>query len=263
MGRIDGNAGARSGGAVTATSLSRLRGQRVIVTRSADDCGAWVAELKRRGATALVLPCITTEVIDTPAVRAALATAGAATDWLVFTSRRGVAAFATLHPQPLPRATRLAAVGDATATEARERLGRIDHVGAGGTAAALADSLAARADFTSGTSCVLPLAANAAPSLEQRLTAAGAACVRIDVYRTVPAAAGERKQALSTLNVDKILFASPSAVEGFSNLVDCDVGVGIYTIGPSTTAAARAHGLDVAGQARQPSLQGLVEAMYA
>jgi uroporphyrinogen-III synthase len=35
----------------------------------------------------------------------------------------------------------------------------------------------------------------------------------------------------------------------------------VYTIGPSTTAAAREAGLAVTAEAREPSLEGLVEAM--
>ena len=57
------------------------------------------------------------------------------------------------------------------------------------------------------------------------------------------------------------VLASPSAVTGFVNQVDIDIPVNIFTIGPSTSAAARAQGLAVTAEAREPSLAGILEAM--
>jgi uroporphyrinogen-III synthase len=70
------------------------------------------------------------------------------------------------------------------------------------------------------------------------------------------------KQPLSSLGADKILFASPSAVAGFVNQIDVDAAIGVFTIGPSTSAAARSHGFGVTAEAREPSLAGLLEAMH-
>src|SRR5690606_37173508 len=115
-----------------------LAGRRILLTRSAEDSAAWAAELERLGAVPVVLPCITTEPIDTPELRAALAAAVAAADWLVVTSRRGAAAAAELlGAAPRPATLRVAAVGQATGEVAAERLGRVDAVGTG-TAAELA-----------------------------------------------------------------------------------------------------------------------------
>jgi uroporphyrinogen-III synthase len=50
-------------------------------------------------------------------------------------------------------------------------------------------------------------------------------------------------------------------VTGFVHLVDVDAAVNVYTIGPSTTAAARRAGLAVTAEAREPSFEGLLEAM--
>jgi len=63
------------------------------------------------------------------------------------------------------------------------------------------------------------------------------------------------------LGADDVLLASPSAVAGFVNQVRLDRTPGIFTIGPSTTEAARAAGLDVTGEASRPGLRGLLEAM--
>jgi uroporphyrinogen III methyltransferase / synthase len=254
----------------------------VLITRSEDDCAEWAVELERRGARPVLLPCITSEPIDTPELRAALKRAITDADWLVLTSRRGVEACARLlvprethrHDPPtlqeqgiargatvtLPVRTCIATVGAATANEARERFGRADLIG-GGNAAALGAALIADVRFTPGARVVLALAENAGDALERALTAAGASCARFDVYRTIPAPPAPSKRALSSLGAERVVLASPSAANGFVHQVDLDVPVAIYTIGPSTTAAARALGLAVTAEAREPSLEGILEAM--
>ena len=264
-------------------AAERLAGARVLITRSEDDCAEWALELERRGARPVLLPCIRAEPIDTPELRRELRQAVADADWLVLTSRRGVEACARLlgpveiahgdasapaqapgaaqaQPIELPARTRVATVGAATAAEARERLGRADLVG-GGNAAALGAALTADARFTRGARVVLALAANASDALERALAAAGASCARFDVYRTIPAPPARSKRSLSSLGAERVVLASPSAARGFVQQVDLDVPVAIYTIGPSTTAAARALGLAVTAEARDPSLEGILEAM--
>jgi uroporphyrinogen-III synthase len=235
--------------------------QRVLLTRSEDDCVDWAARLAQQGAEAVAMPCIRTEPIASPALKAALAAALAETDWLVFTSRRGVDAFFALAPSMPREQCRIAVVGAATAEAAKAALGRVDLVGAGGTAASLAASLVDLGDLTHHPRVLLALAENAGDTLERALGAAGARCTRIDVYRTVPAPPAEPRRPLSALRVDNVVLASPSAVTGFVNQVDVDAAVNVYTIGPSTTAAARRAGLAVTAEAREPSLEGIMEAM--
>ena len=234
-----------------------LHGRRILLTRSAEDCVEWAERLRARGGQVLILPCISTEAIDTPRLREALRTAAASADWLVLTSKRGVEAFAALHGRP-PSRTKIAVVGTITGAAARLLLGRVDLVG-GGTAAALAGDLVQQ--DVAARNILLALAENAGTVLEEALGAAGARCTRCDVYRTMPAPAPPRRQALSALGADNVVLASPSAVAGFVHQVDVDTPAAIYTIGPSTTAAARAHGLAVTAEAREPSLEGVVEIM--
>lgn len=265
---------------MTAVVKCRLAGARILITRSEDDSAEWAEELERRGARPVLLPCIRSEPIDTPELRAALSEAVAGTDWLVLTSRRGVEACARLLGTPaeprrggassaaphtaasiaLPARTRVATVGAATADAARTLLGRADLLG-GGNAAALCAALTSGGRIAAGARVVLALAANARDELEQRLATAGARCMRFDVYRTIPAPPAAPKRALSSLGAECVVLASPSAASGFVHQVDLDVPVAIYTIGPSTTAAARALGLDVTAEAREPSLEGILEAM--
>jgi len=244
------------------TPASRAsRPRRVLLTRSEEDCAEWAARFAQHGVEAVALPCIHAEPLSTPALKAALAAALPDTDWLVFTSRRGVEAFAALAAGPPGAKCRIAAVGAATAAAARDALGRVDLVGAGGTAAALGAALVDAGDLARHPRVLLALAENAGDTLERALLAAGASCTRLDVYRTVPAPLAVPRRPLSRLHVDNVVLASPSAVTGFVNLVDVDVPVHVYTIGPSTTAAARRAGLAVDAEAREPSFEGLLEAM--
>jgi uroporphyrinogen III methyltransferase/synthase len=234
--------------------------RRVLLTRSEEDCAEWAARFAQHGVAAVAVPSIRCEPIATPERKAALEKALVGADWLVFTSRRGVEAFVALAPRaPRPRC-RIAVVGRATAEAAKAALGRVDVVGEG-TAAALGATLVDLGDLQRHPRVLLALAENAGDTLERALGGAGARCTRVDIYRTVPAPLAEPRRPLSTLQVDNVVLASPSAVTGFMHLLDVDVAVGVYTIGPSTTAAARTAGLTVTAEAREPSFEGILEAM--
>lgn len=235
--------------------------RRVLLTRSEEDCADWAARFAQHGAEAVALPCIHAETIATAAVRAQLAASFPESDWLVFTSRRGVEAFAALSAGAPSPNCRVAVVGATTAAAAKAALGRVDVVGAGGTADALAATLVDVGDLERHPRVLLALAENAGDTLARALESAGARCTRVDVYRTVPAPPVEPRRPLSALHVDNVVLASPSAVTGFVHVVDVDVAAGIYTIGPSTTAAARRAGLTVTAEAREPSFEGILEAM--
>jgi uroporphyrinogen-III synthase len=242
---------------VANTALRR----RVLLTRSAEDCAEWASRFAQHGAETVALPCIRTEPIASDARKAELAAALPSADWLAFTSRRGVEAFAALAPAAPGPQCRIAVVGAATAEAARAALGRVDLIGAGGTAAALAATLVDAGDLERHPRVLIAVAENAGDTLERTLEAAGATCTRLDVYRTVPAPEAEPRQPLSTLRVDNVVLASPSAVTGFVHLVAVDVAAKVYTIGPSTTAAALGAGLAVTAEAREPSFEGILEAM--
>jgi uroporphyrinogen-III synthase len=236
-----------------------LAGRRILLTRSEEDCAEWAQTIERHGASVVVLPCIRCETLDTPALRVALDRALADADWLVFTSRRGVEAFARMRGTPVPRTTRVAVVGAATAEAARAHVGRADLVGRG-TGAALADELAADGEIAD-CNVLIAVAENAGDVFERTLGAAGARCTRLDLYRTIAAPPVAHKRAVSSLGTERVVLASPSAASGFVHQVELDSAVEIYTIGPSTTAAARALGLRVTAEAREPTLQGILEAM--
>jgi uroporphyrinogen-III synthase len=240
--------------------MSRLEGRKLLLTRSADDSAEWARTLAAEGATPIVFPCVRSEPLGDATLAGRLAGAMERADWLVCTSRRGVDRVALLAGTALPAKLKLAAVGQATAQRFREHFGRCD-LTSQGTAAALGAELVARADLTPDTRLVLALASNAGPDLGLRLTAAGAVVERFDVYRTIPAQPLGPRRPLSDLGCDTVIFASPTAVAGFANQVDVDETRPFVTIGPSTSKAVRARHWDVAAEARDPSLSGIIASM--
>ncbi len=264
----------------------------VLLTRDRNDSETWARELNAHGIRSVVLPCISVEWFDTPQLGARLQQEAREKDWIVFTSRRGVQAFCRLtgsaddDTRALLDDTRIAAVGETTAAACKAMLGRVDLVSSqdvdravdksrgendgsgnsiakarGGTAAALAQTLLGAAEIGPESRLLLVLADNAGTLLERRLRAAGAAVVRIAVYRTIPAPPRHPRQPLSSLGADNIFLASPSAVTGLVNQVAFDREAAVFTIGPSTSERAREAGLAVTREAREPSLDGLLEAM--
>ena len=249
-----------------------IAGRRILLTRDEEGCAAWAEGIEDLGGVPVTFPCIECRDIDTPELRVRLAAELPGTRWLVFTSRRGVASFARLcrdrrpgtaaraPPSVLPDGTRVATVGPATARAAADRLGRVDLAGgAAGTAGSLAEALVPLLE--PGDRVLIAVAENAGRILEETVRSTGHLCTRLDVYRTIPVPEPDCKRAASALGADDVLLASPSAVAGFVNQVRLDSVPGIFTIGPSTTKAARAAGLDVTAEAPRPGLRALLEAM--
>ena len=253
-----------------------MTGQRLLITRAAEDCAAWASRLADAGAVPLMLPCIECHFIRDPDIEATLSDALPKTDWLVLTSRRGAEALGRLieaaewsqADEQRMASIRIATVGPATAAAATSLPGQVELVAPSGTAGSLAEALAARLRArTAGDAhqvrprCLIAVAENAGNMLEETLEQAAGDCLRLNVYRTIPSAPAIPRQALSELGADKILLASPSAVTGLVNRLELDAGAEILTIGPSTTRAARDAGLTVTAEAARPSLEGLMEAM--
>lgn len=241
-----------------------LNGRRVLVTRALDDAMAWANELAHVGAEPVVFPCLSTRPITDVGTAEQLRTAVAEADWIGVTSRRGVESAAALLGVPLPERVRVAAVGPATARAAADLWGHTDLVATHHTVEGLiADLLGTTdsADVSPGPHLVLAGARNGRRQGVHLLLARGWRVSVVAVYETVPAAPTGRRVDLGAEHLDDILLASPSAVTGLRNLARLPKNVRIFTIGPTTTAAARAAGLVVTAEARRPGLDGLLEAM--
>lgn len=245
-------------------TAASLRGRRIILTRAPDDARPWAQALANLGALPVIFPCLSVVMITDEATRAALRAAVDDADWLLFFSRRGVQAAGDLLAGVLPSRVSLGAVGDVTAAAVRDRFGRSPLVPAVGTAAGLASELVAlgvQSRAVHPPTVVLAGAASGQDDAARTLEGAGFRVRSIPLYRTIPAPAEVPRQTLPADARTDILVTSPSAVTGLLNRARVPDIARIISIGPTTTAAARAAGLSVAAEARRPGLAGLLEVL--
>lgn len=240
---------------------ANLKGRRVLVTRAEESASSWADEIAKLGARPVLRPSITTETLteSAPALRAALGRCS----WLVLTSARAVDALREILVE-LPFTQPVASVGARTTARARAAGLRVALEAREGHVTGLAHDLAAALpSLPSGAAlpCILHAGAeDTRGGLEDLETERRARVEHVAIYRTVPLAAlpeSEREM----LDVDVVLFASPSAVTGFVGRARVPERTAFVTIGPSTTAAARDAGLRVAGEAVTRDLLGLLQAI--
>jgi uroporphyrinogen III methyltransferase/synthase len=117
-----------------------------------------------------------------------------------------------------------------------------------------------------GARVLLPRAAVARDLVPAELARRGAHVDVVEAYRTVvPADTAERITTVFARKPDAITFTSSSTVQNFlaaagSSILD---GVKVASIGPITTETARQLGIQVTAQAREFTLDGLLEAVLA
>jgi uroporphyrinogen-III synthase len=208
---------------------------RVIVTRPRAQAEHLASALRARAFEPVLFPVIEVEPTgDEPIdVRGY--------DWVIVTSANGAAELAR---RAEGRPTRIAAVGEATAAALAEHGLRADFV------PALASQDGLLAEFPRPVGRALFVGAEGArPALAQHLPAEFR-----PVYRTVPTEMGNPPAG------DLVLLASASAARVWAALGS---GVPAITIGPQTTGAARAAGVDVVAEAKTQSIDGLVDSAAA
>ena len=240
-----------------------LAGIRVMVTRPARASDELAAALGAAGANVDWTPLI--EIgppPDAQALQAAVDEADSA-DWIVFTSVNGVDAFARRRRTPLGTATRIAAVGAATARALASSLDRApDIVPARFEAQELADAIVARA--SKGASIAVFAAQDARPTLRSRLLEAGARVQVTAAYTTREVVPADLVQRVA--DADIIVLTSGSGARslaaGLAGTVDpLSRGKALVCIGPVTARVARGLGLRVDTIARDATAKGLVTAV--
>mgnify|MGYP001186434493 CR=1 FL=1 len=247
--------------------MSILRGKRVAVTRSDEQADELCAKLEAMGAVPVRCPTIR---IGPPtsyeAVDAALGAVGAY-DWVVLTSGNGVrAVLARLEEIGVPAArlgsTKVAAVGRVTAAALAAHGIAVAFVPAVEGSRSLAETLP---DVT-GRRILVAQGEKADPILARVLRGRGARLVDVvTAYRTIPIPPSGAALEELRRGVDAITFTSPSTVAGFIGLGagwrEIADGVIVASIGPTTTAAARATGFHVHAEARERSVSALIDAL--
>jgi len=249
-----------------------LFGKKVLVPRTAEQAGALAALLGEAGAEVLEVPAIRVVAPgDLGPVRAALA-ALPTTDLVAFASANAVhwffrhAAAARLDARCLGHA-RICAVGPATAAALRE-MGLVADI----VPATYRGEAAARAILdagpVAGRRVLVPRAETASEVLPTLLGEAGALVDTVAVYRTLPPD-DDGKAALrdAATRCDAVVLTSGSTAENLVAALGADeartsfTGRAIVSIGPVTTDAARAAGLEPTLTADEATMPGLVRAL--
>jgi len=245
-----------------------LHGRRIVVTRARAQASELSELLRALGADVVEVPAIRIEPLDLAPLDSALARL-ASYDWLVLTSRNAVSIlWDALRGRGLDAralaSVKLCAVGSGTAEALLEHGLAVDLVPARAMAEGVIEALAARDDVR-GSRVLFPKAEGARELLPAKLTEMGAAVDAIDIYRSVPDGAGAEplRAALARGEVDLVTFTSSSTVRNFVDAVGDEYAraVRAVSIGPITSETARELGVEVAAEAQDASVSGLVEAV--
>ena len=250
-----------------------LAGRRIAVTRAREQSPELSAKLVALGAEVLELPLITvSKEIDKETLHEVLSELGGY-DWIIFTSANGVRFFFEEFYRIYDDVRslgflRFAAVGDTTAKAIVEQHIKVECQPKIATAEALADELIATGSLDSAKLLVITGNLNR-DELVRKLEEARGIVDRLQVYKTEktdlsadPAAADFRAR-----GADAILFASSSAVQSF---VAQAAALALAkearrplagSIGPQTSETMKKAGMPIDFEAKEPSLDALVEAL--
>src|SRR6476619_4759923 len=245
-----------------------LLGKRIVVTRTRKQASALSNKLRALGAHVIELPTIRIEPPSNLREFAQLVQDAHGYDWIVFTSTNGVEAFFDIFFKLYADAreiggVRIAAIGPATAQRVKEFHLHVDLQ----PEEFVAEAVVREFEKEGGVENLRILIARAEKArdlLPKKLSGMGAIVDEAFAYRTVPEtrdATGARRR-FSAEGADLITFTSSSTVENFLDLkLPWPAGMKVASIGPITSATARARGLSVDVEAKQHDIAGLVEAI--
>lgn len=245
-----------------------LHGRRILVTRARAQASELAARLRALGADVIEAPTIRIEPLDPTPLRAALDRLGDY-QWAVFTSQNAVElVWGELRQRGLDARAfariKLAAVGPATADALLARGLAVDVVPERFVAEGLVAALEGRADVR-GARVLFAKAEGARELLPAELRRLGAMVDEIAVYRAAPdpEGAAAARAALAGGAVDLVTFTSGSTVRFLVDAVGPEAArtARVASIGPTTSATARALGLTVDVEARTATIDGLIEAV--
>ena len=245
-----------------------LFGKRILVTRAQAQASTLSELLLGEGADVIDMPATKIESTDSPEVDAVIGRV-ATYRWIIFTSQNGVRVFwDALRRHGLDTralgAAKIAAVGPATADALLDRGIAVDVAPERFVAEALLDALRERDDVR-GSRVLYAAAEGARDVLPQGLEDFGAMVDRLNLYRSVVDGAGadEVRTKLLEGEVDLVTFTSASAVRAFVTTVGDDAAKRAKTasIGPVTSEAIRAAGMEIAVESEVATMGGLVDAI--
>jgi uroporphyrinogen III methyltransferase/synthase len=245
-----------------------LWGKRIVVTCARAQSGTLAGQLRDLGADVIELPTIRIEKPTDLREFAEMVQDAYVYDWIVFTSPDSVTAFFDLFYKLYGDTreiggVRIAAIGPATAHRIRDFHLKVDFQ----ADEAIAESVVREFRKQEGLEnlrILLARSEQAQDVLPKELSALGAIVDEGFAYRTVPETRdnwGARERLLEE-GADLITFTSSSAVENFMALgLPWPAGMKVASIGPVTSKTALEHCLEVAVEARQHDILGLVSAV--
>jgi uroporphyrinogen III methyltransferase/synthase len=254
-----------------------LFGKRIVVTRAREQASALSDLLRSRGAEPVEFPVISIAAIeDTTRLDAALRTLERYA-WMAVTSVNAVPILAArLDALQLDarafHATRIAAIGPATAQAIRQQLGlRADFVPTEAVAEAVLSQWPDAG--LSGQRILLPRAREARELLPEQLAERGAEVDVIPVYETLTdaGATDELRSQLAGRELDMLTFTASSTVHNFARALvtaeaDLKSLIGatpVAAIGPITADTLRSYGIEPQIVAVEHTIPGLVNAIEA
>jgi uroporphyrinogen III methyltransferase/synthase len=244
-----------------------LAGRTVVATRSRAQTSELVDRLVALGATVVELPVIAIE--DAADGGAGLAESAdrlvaGVYAWVAFTSANAVSRFlAVLEGRAVPASVQWAAVGTATARRLAEGGFTPSLVPPEAVSDALAEAFPAASRPGAGSTVLFPRAEKVRGALVAGLEAKGWTVDDVVAYRTV-AGDPDPESIAAAGGADAVAFTSSSTVERTVALLGADrVPPVVVSIGPVTSASARAEGLQVTAEAVNSNIDGLVGAVVS
>jgi uroporphyrinogen III methyltransferase/synthase len=245
-----------------------LFGRKILVTRAAEQAAEFSDRLRSLGADSIELPVISIHpAADTAPLDRAIRQL-AAYDWLILTSVNGVRFFlerldSSPHDLRSLKA-RICTIGPATRQAVKNLHLKVDLMPEEYVAESLVKAFS-KQDLR-GKRVLLPRAAVARDLIPAELAKLGAEVDVVEAYRNVvPPDAPARAQEVFSgdKKPDWITFTSSSAVKNLLAIAGREAlkAARIASIGPVTSSTLRAYGLGVDAEAKQFTLDGLIEAI--
>lgn len=228
---------------------------RVLLTRAVEQSDELVSKLRAAHAEVVELPTIAIEPTDTCLPELAPYA------WVVFTSANAVRAVGGSHRAHRVSWPPIAVVGAATASAAEQVGLTVTFRPSEPRGAVLGREL----PIAPGERVLLVRSNIGRPELPAVLGERGALVDEAVAYRTIPRTepAPEVAEQLKSGQIDAVLLASPSAARGL--VAACGrtfhARTRVVAIGPTTAAAAAELGLTVSAVAREPTDDGLIDAI--
>jgi uroporphyrinogen III methyltransferase/synthase len=250
-----------------------LFGERIVVTRTREQASQLAHDLLERGADVLEIPTIKIVLPDKLEPLAEALEGLGAYDWIVFTSPNGVTAFFDSFFKRFEDirefgGLRIAAVGPATAAKLAELHLKVDLMPQEYLSQKIVDTLA-KYQSIENVRILLVRAQVANPDLPKALEEKGAIVDAVPCYKTVIETEDYNGAVARLLEsgADWITFTSSSTVQNFHarfdlpKLLNQFPALKTVSIGPETSKALEALGLQPTVEAKRHTIEGVIAAL--